>query len=113
MHLGLLLHSMLSMHSMHSMLTVLLLQTCSIQCDPDPNDTPGDLEPFRKIWKGTFISAGGYNAHSGADAVSKGHADLVAYGRLWLANPDLPKRYALGAPLNKYDRVSVALGCEW
>ncbi|XP_026411256.1 12-oxophytodienoate reductase 1-like [Papaver somniferum] len=38
----------------------------------------------------------------GADKV--GHADLVAYGRLFLANPDLPKRFAIDAPLNKYDR---------
>jgi hypothetical protein len=31
-------------------------------------------------------------------------ADLVAFARQWLANPDLPQRYILNAPLNKYDR---------
>jgi 2,4-dienoyl-CoA reductase-like NADH-dependent reductase (Old Yellow Enzyme family) len=30
--------------------------------------------------------------------------DLVAVGRWWIANPDLPKRWVLNAPLNKYDR---------
>ena len=33
-----------------------------------------------------------------------GHCDLVCYGRHYLANPDLPRRFQLGAPLNKYDR---------
>ena len=36
--------------------------------------------------------------------MAEGYTDLVAYGRLFLANPDLPKRFELGAPLNKYDR---------
>lgn len=35
-----------------------------------------------------------------------GAADLVCYGRNFLANPDLPKRFMLGAPLNKYDRAT-------
>ncbi|KAK1403693.1 12-oxophytodienoate reductase 2 [Heracleum sosnowskyi] len=41
---------------------------------------------------------------SGNNAVVANHADLVVYGRLFLANPDLPKRFELDAPLNKYDR---------
>uniref|UniRef100_M8BTX4 12-oxophytodienoate reductase 2 n=1 Tax=Aegilops tauschii TaxID=37682 RepID=M8BTX4_AEGTA len=35
-----------------------------------------------------------------------GYADLVAYGRLFLANPDLPERFRRNAPLNKYDRAT-------
>jgi 2,4-dienoyl-CoA reductase-like NADH-dependent reductase (Old Yellow Enzyme family) len=58
-----------------------------------------------QVFDGTFIAAGGYLAHSGAEAVSSGHADLVAYGRWWISNPDLPQRFATGAPLTKYDRV--------
>jgi 2,4-dienoyl-CoA reductase-like NADH-dependent reductase (Old Yellow Enzyme family) len=34
-------------------------------------------------------------------APSPGHCDLVAYGRHFIANPDLPRRFQLGAPLNK------------
>ena len=48
--------------------------------------------------------AGGYDRQMGIDAIRDGSADLVAYGRLFLANPDLPERYALDAPLNKYNR---------
>ena len=35
-----------------------------------------------------------------------GHSDLVCYGRHYIANPDLPRRFQLGAPLNKYDRAT-------
>lgn len=37
-------------------------------------------------------------------AIETDHTDLVAYGRPYIANPDLPKRFELDAPLNKYDR---------
>ena len=37
----------------------------------------------------------------GNKAIAENHADLVVYGRHWIANPDLPKRFRLGAPLNK------------
>lgn len=64
------------------------------------------LEPFRKIWKGTFIVAGGFKRDTAIHAIASGHADLVAAGRLFLSNPDLPKRWALNAPLNKYNRAT-------
>ncbi|KAF8772660.1 hypothetical protein HU200_005625 [Digitaria exilis] len=62
------------------------------------------LLPFRKAFKGTYIAAGGYDREEGNKVVEEGYTDLVAYGRLFLANPDLPRRFELGAPLNKYDR---------
>ncbi|KAL1534918.1 12-oxophytodienoate reductase 1 [Salvia divinorum] len=62
------------------------------------------LLPMRKVFKNTFITAGGFNRTTGSRAVAEDGADLVAYGRLFLANPDLPTRYRLDAPLNAYDR---------
>ncbi|RVW29121.1 putative 12-oxophytodienoate reductase 11 [Vitis vinifera] len=50
------------------------------------------------------MSAGGYVKEDGNNAVAEERADLVAFGRWFLANPDLPKRFALNAPLNKYSR---------
>ncbi|CAI9266336.1 unnamed protein product [Lactuca saligna] len=67
-------------------------------------ETPHSTLPMRKAFKGTFISAGGYKRDDGINAVADGKADLVAFGRLFLANPDLPKRFEIGAGLNKYDR---------
>ena len=62
------------------------------------------LLPMRKAFNGTFIAAGGYNREDGNKAVAENRADLVAFGRFFLANPDLPKRFELNAPLNKYNR---------
>jgi 2,4-dienoyl-CoA reductase-like NADH-dependent reductase (Old Yellow Enzyme family) len=51
-----------------------------------------------------FIASGGYVPQDAADAIGSGSADLVAFGRRYLANPDFVKRIKLGAPLNEYDR---------
>ncbi|XP_071691368.1 putative 12-oxophytodienoate reductase 11 [Rutidosis leptorrhynchoides] len=67
-------------------------------------ECPNSLVPMRKTFKGTFISAGGYDMEDGNNALAENRTDLVAYGRLFLANPDLPKRFELNAPLNKYNR---------
>lgn len=64
---------------------------------------PHGLLPFRKAFHGTFIAAGGYDREEGNKVVAEGYADLVAYGKLFLANPDLPRRFELDVALNKYD----------
>lgn len=51
-----------------------------------------------------LIAAGGLDFESGQEAVASGNADAVAYGRSFIANPDLPRRFAVGAPLNPYNR---------
>jgi N-ethylmaleimide reductase len=38
--------------------------------------------------------------------VASGHADAVAFGRQFIANPDLPERFRKGATLNRYDRAT-------
>lgn len=69
--------------------------------------TPYTLAPFRQIYKGTLIVAGGHTKETGNAAINSGHGDLVAYGRTFLANPDLPKRFLRDpVPLNKYDRAT-------
>ncbi|CAL4976300.1 unnamed protein product [Urochloa decumbens] len=60
--------------------------------------------PFRKAFHGTFIVNGAYDREEGNTAMAEGYGDLVAYGRLFLANPDLPARFARNARLNKYDK---------
>ncbi len=59
------------------------------------------LSPIRSLCGSlTVIVAGGHTAESGIAAVDNGDADLVAYGRLYIANPDLPIRIRDGAPMN-------------
>uniref|UniRef100_A0ACD5ZTF4 Uncharacterized protein n=1 Tax=Avena sativa TaxID=4498 RepID=A0ACD5ZTF4_AVESA len=67
---------------------------------------PKRLLPYREAFKGTFITNGGYDCAEGNKVVTDGYADLVAFGRLFLGNPDLPKRFEIGAELNNYDRMT-------
>ncbi|AES93720.1 12-oxophytodienoate reductase 2 isoform X3 [Medicago truncatula] len=62
------------------------------------------LVSIRKVFNGTFMVTGGYERQDGINAIAENRADLIAYGRLFISNPDLPKRFALNAPLNKYNR---------
>ncbi|KAL3141539.1 hypothetical protein ABBQ32_004789 [Trebouxia sp. C0010 RCD-2024] len=62
------------------------------------------LKTFKKLSNAAFIAAGGYDRENGIVAIESGHTDLVCYGRPWIANPDLPRRYELDAPITKYDR---------
>lgn len=57
------------------------------------------LAPFRALYKNTFIAAGGYQRASAVQAVQSGHADLIAFGRPFIANPDLVARLQMDAPL--------------
>jgi N-ethylmaleimide reductase len=65
---------------------------------------PLATEQLRGVYKGPIISAGGFDPDTAETIVEKGDAALVAFGRHFLANPDLPKRIRLGLPLNGYDR---------
>ena len=67
---------------------------------------------LRKEFGATLIVNGGYDAASGDQAITSGRADLVAYGHLFLANPDLPERFRKGAPLNQPDSSTFYAGEE-
>ena len=56
---------------------------------------------FRPLYKGMIITNGGYDQAKGNAILTSGDADLVSFGKLFLANPDLPKRFATNAPLNE------------
>ena len=60
----------------------------------------------REHFSGNIISAGGHDGASAEAVVAKGHADAVAFGRAYIANPDLPARIAAGAPLNEPDHAT-------
>ncbi|GMI93873.1 12-oxophytodienoate reductase 2, ARABIDOPSIS 12-OXOPHYTODIENOATE REDUCTASE 2 [Hibiscus trionum] len=72
-------------------------------------ETTESLLPMRKAFKGTFIVAGGYDKDDGNKAVAENRTDLVAFGRLFLSNPDLPKRFEVNAPLTKHNRNTYCL----
>ncbi|HID49906.1 MAG TPA: alkene reductase [Chromatiales bacterium] len=75
-------------------------------------DSPGtagpafDLSVLRQIYRGTCMINGGYHRDSANAALQAGRADLVSFGVLFLANPDLPARFAKGAPLTTPDEAT-------
>ncbi|MGA7966594.1 MAG: alkene reductase [Gammaproteobacteria bacterium] len=65
---------------------------------------------YRTIFHGTLITNNGYNRESGNAVIAAGDADLVAFGRPFIANPDLPKRFRLSAPLAEGDQATFYRG---
>jgi N-ethylmaleimide reductase len=77
----------------------------------DPN-APDAASRFRSLFGGKLIVAGGFVRETAEKVVARGDADAVAFGRLFIANPDLPERLRLNASLNRYDRPSFYGGTE-
>ena len=63
-----------------------------------------EVAELRKHFKGAYVGNNGYDRQMAIDAVASGAVDAVAFGRDFIANPDLPKRLELNAPLNEQDR---------
>ncbi|GAB5587667.1 hypothetical protein Unana1_02567 [Umbelopsis nana] len=69
----------------------------------DPETETEILEPFRKLWKGVFLRAGGFSLETAVADVDSHENDVIVFGRDFIANPDLPLRFKNGWNLNKYD----------
>jgi N-ethylmaleimide reductase len=74
--------------------------------------TPPVAGLMRECSRSRFILNGSYTLETGNAAVASGAADLVSFGKLFLANPDLPERFAEGAPLNAPDPATFYFGTE-
>jgi len=71
-----------------------------------------DFDKLRKAYRGNYMANGGYDKARGNAAVASGHADVVAYGVPFIANPDLVERFAKDAPLNAPDQATFYGGGE-
>jgi N-ethylmaleimide reductase len=69
-------------------------------------NVPSAMVLFRPMWSGVLISAGGFTGETADAAISAGHADAIAFGRIFISNPDLPRRLQHGFPLTPYDRAT-------
>ena len=69
-------------------------------------------QDVRQTFSGRIIYAGRYTAERGARLLDSGLADLIAFGRPFIANPDLPERMANDWPLNPVDPSSMYGGTE-
>jgi N-ethylmaleimide reductase len=66
-------------------------------------DIPFDYAALRALHAGAWIANNGYDATMALDAVASGRADMVAFGKPFIANPDLGRRLREGAALNTPD----------
>jgi len=71
---------------------------------------PNTFDMLRPLFKGPFLAGGGFTAESGDVMLAAGRADFIVYGKLFVANPDLPARFAKKAALNEPDANTFYAG---
>jgi N-ethylmaleimide reductase len=69
-------------------------------------NVPSAMVLFRPIWNGVLITAGGFTGEAADAAIAAGHADAIAFGRIFISNPDLPRRLQRGYSLTPYNRAT-------
>ena len=65
------------------------------------------LAEFRPVFKGTIIGNCGYTKEAAEQRIAEGSADMIAFGRPYITNPDLVERFANGWPLNPAEDMSL------
>ncbi len=71
-----------------------------------------DLHKLRRRFPGSYIANNGYDLQLAQQARAENLADLIAFGRAYIANPDLVERLHFGAPLNTPERETFFGGGE-
>jgi N-ethylmaleimide reductase len=80
--------------------------------DDARDQRPVAAQALRAHFHGPIIAAGGFDGASAEAIIASGDADLVAFGRHFIANPDLPERLRGQLPLNRYDRATFFGGTD-
>jgi N-ethylmaleimide reductase len=75
-------------------------------------DAPRTGRLFRPLFAGKVVLAGGFDQAGAEKALTDGEADAIAFGRLFISNPDLPRRFELNVDLNPYNRATFYGGNE-
>ncbi len=70
------------------------------------NGEPMTLSEFRAVYKGIIMGNCGYTKESAEERIAKGEADLAAFGRPFISNPDLPLRFLNNWPLTAFDDMT-------
>lgn len=61
---------------------------------------------LKKAFGGVYIANENFTRESAEQILAAGEADAIAFGKLFIANPDLPRRFALNAPLNEWNAAT-------
>jgi N-ethylmaleimide reductase len=73
----------------------------------EPPTAELDYAALRRCFRGLYAANNGFCTRAQAEAALRSHADLITFGRAFIANPDLPRRLAIGAPMNALDTATV------
>ena len=72
-------------------------------CARESTKAPRLGPDLKAAFGGVYIANEGFSREAAEAVIEAGEADAVAFGKLFLANPDLPRRFSLGAPLNAWN----------
>jgi len=73
-----------------------------------PRDVaPFDFDSLRRRFTGTYLANNGYDLQLANTQLAAGKADLIAFGRAFISNPDLVERLKAGAPLNALNPATL------
>jgi N-ethylmaleimide reductase len=76
------------------------------RAEVDHQNVPSAMVLFRPLWSGVLMTAGNFTGETAEAAIAAGHADAIAFGRIFISNPDLPRRLRHGYPLTPYNRAT-------
>jgi N-ethylmaleimide reductase len=93
-------------------LSYLHLMNIPFPADAFPHYPKNNIDTFGPLIQHKVIANCGYTKESGEAELQKGIAKLISYGSLFLANPDLPKRFEKDASLNQADRATMYGGAD-
>jgi len=96
----------------HAVAQLAPLQLAYVHVVEGATGGPRDIAPFdygalRAKCTGAWMVNNGYTREMALDAVARGHADLVAFGKAFISNPDLARRLREDAPLNALDASTL------
>ena len=75
-------------------------------CARESTKAPRLGPELKKAFGGVYIANENFTRESAEQALAAGEADAIAFGKLFIANPDLPRRFALNAPLNEWNAAT-------
>ena len=70
------------------------------------DNVPFDYGSLRRRFNGTYIANNGYDLALANKTLATGNADLIAFGKAFISNPDLVERLKAGAQLNQWDQAT-------
>ncbi|NRA55918.1 MAG: alkene reductase [Gammaproteobacteria bacterium] len=91
---------------------VVYIHIAEVDWDDAPDTPKAFKSAVREVYQGVIIYAGRYNDDKAAQAIDTGVADMIGFGRPFIANPDLPNRIKNNYPLASHNPDTLFGGAE-